>query len=265
MNFYVLDVNIILDNFDTLRRSKYPTSVEVYDYLRARKNGCISSSSLDNIKFLKVRDLILDKGYTKRDAEKIVKYILKDLATHFKILKTPSYVDVDDEDIEDAQIIATAKAIGSKVITRDEAILRKYPEFSLRPEEFLMTIHKQERISMLNLTLQTLSIYEEIEALMDKVMQKSNFILGEEVKDLEARLSEYIGTMHAIGVASGTDALLLNLRALSIKKKGKEYWDREDLIITTPFTFTATGDTILRAGATPLFVDIDPETFNIDP
>ncbi|HEC92784.1 MAG TPA: hypothetical protein ENI51_07335, partial [Candidatus Atribacteria bacterium] len=75
----------------------------------------------------------------------------------------------------------------------------------------------------------------------------------------------YVGTKHAIGVSSGTDVLVLSLRALAIKNEGQEYWNKEDLIITTPFTFTATGDAILRAGATPLFVDIDPDTFNIDP
>jgi len=59
--------------------------------------------------------------------------------------------------------------------------------------------------------------------------------------------------------------LVISLRALAIKNKKQEYWDKEDLIITTPLTFTATGDAILRAGATPLFVDIDPKTYTIDP
>ena len=70
---------------------------------------------------------------------------------------------------------------------------------------------------------------------------------------------------YCIGVSSGTDALVLSLRALAIKYKGDEYFERSDRVITTPFTFTATGDAILRSGATPVFVDIDRETFNIDP
>ena len=106
---------------------------------------------------------------------------------------------------------------------------------------------------------------EEIDSAIKKCLEHQRWILGPEVEELEQKIANYIGTKHAIGVSSGTDALVLSLRALAIKIKGKEYWDREDLIITTPFTFTATGDAILRAGATPLFVDIDPDTFNIDP
>ena len=85
------------------------------------------------------------------------------------------------------------------------------------------------------------------------------------MKELEDKIAEYLGVRHCIGVSSGTDALVLSLRALAIKLKGQEYFDRNDKIITTPFTFTATGDAILRAGATPVFVDIDPATYNIDP
>jgi dTDP-4-amino-4,6-dideoxygalactose transaminase len=66
-------------------------------------------------------------------------------------------------------------------------------------------------------------------------------------------------------VSFGTDALVLSLRTLAIKLKKQEYFDRKDEIITTPLTFTATGDAILRAGATPVFIDIDPTTYNIDP
>jgi dTDP-4-amino-4,6-dideoxygalactose transaminase len=105
---------------------------------------------------------------------------------------------------------------------------------------------------------------KDIDSAIKKCLEHQKWILGPEVKELEDKIAEYLGVKHCIGICSGTDALVLSLRALAIKIKGEEYWDREDLIITTPFTFTATGDAILRAGATPLFVDIDPVTFNID-
>ena len=104
-----------------------------------------------------------------------------------------------------------------------------------------------------------------IDAAIRTCLDHQHWILGPEVGRFEKAAAGYLGVAHCIGASSGTDALVLGLRALAIKTKGKEYFDRTDAVITTPFTFTATGDAILRAGATPLFVDIDPATFNIDP
>lgn len=122
-----------------------------------------------------------------------------------------------------------------------------------------------KNISLLDLKREYQYLKNEIDHAIRVCLEYQHWILGPEVKELEKKVAEYIGTRHAVGVASGTDALLLSLRALAIKLKGKEYFDRDDLIITTPFTFTATGDAILRAGATPVFVDIDPESYNINP
>lgn len=105
---------------------------------------------------------------------------------------------------------------------------------------------------------------EEIDNAIKNCLNHQKWILGPEVKELEEKISGFIGVKNCLGVASGTDALVISLRSLAIKLKGKNYWDKEDLIITTPFTFTATGDAILRSGATPLFVDIKEDTFNID-
>lgn len=105
----------------------------------------------------------------------------------------------------------------------------------------------------------------DIDEAIERCLDHQQWILGPEVRELEDRVAEYIGVKHCVGVSSGTEALVLSLRALAIKLKGKEYFDRSDEIITTPFTFTATGDAILRAGAIPVFVDIDPLTFNVDP
>jgi len=96
-------------------------------------------------------------------------------------------------------------------------------------------------------------------------VKSANYILGPEVAMLENEIANYLGVRHCLGVASGTDALVVGLRALAIKTTGREYFLPEDEIITTPFTFTATGGSILRSGATPVFVDIDPESFNLDP
>ena len=97
----------------------------------------------------------------------------------------------------------------------------------------------------------------EIDEAMQAVLNKSNYIIGEEVAQLESSLQEFTGVKHAITCASGTDALLLSMMALDIQP--------DDEIITTPFTFIATAETIAFLKAKPVFVDIDEKTYNIDP
>ncbi|MCP4372932.1 MAG: DegT/DnrJ/EryC1/StrS family aminotransferase [Deltaproteobacteria bacterium] len=122
-----------------------------------------------------------------------------------------------------------------------------------------------KRIPMLDLKCEYEYMKEDIDSAIRTCLEHQKWILGPEVKELENKIAEYNGVNHCIGVSSGTEALVLSLRALAIKSKRQEYFNRKDEIITTPFTFTATGDAILRAGATPVFVDIDPTTYNIDP
>jgi dTDP-4-amino-4,6-dideoxygalactose transaminase len=98
---------------------------------------------------------------------------------------------------------------------------------------------------------------EEINNAIEKVLVSQRFILGEEVEHLEKEISKYCNTKYAVAVASGTDALLLSLINLGI--------GRGDFVITTPFTFFATAGAIHNAGAIPVFVDIKPDTYNIDP
>ena len=97
---------------------------------------------------------------------------------------------------------------------------------------------------------------EEIDEAIHKVLDKSNYIMGNEVHDLEENLQSFTGAKHAITCASGTDALLLAMMALDIQP--------DDEIITTPFTFIATAETIAFLKAKPVFVDIDEKTYTID-
>lgn len=120
-------------------------------------------------------------------------------------------------------------------------------------------------VPMLDLKLEYEYMKEEIRAAIDRCLGHQRWIKGPEVSELEERISRYLGVKHCIGVASGTDALVIALRALAIKLTGNDYFSPGDEIITTPFTFVATGEAIIHAGATPVFVDIDPDTLNIDP
>ena len=112
-------------------------------------------------------------------------------------------------------------------------------------------------IPSLDLRAQYAAIEQEIDAAIKEVLSSAQFVLGPAVRDLEQRVAAYCGCECGVGVASGTDALRLTLTALDIGP-GNE-------VITTPFTFIATASTISHCGARPVFVDIDPRTYNIDP
>lgn len=115
----------------------------------------------------------------------------------------------------------------------------------------------QTPIPILDLKPQYQSLKAEIKAAIDEVLESGQFILGPQVKQFEAAAAEYLGVKHAIGVNSGTDALIIGLRALGIGP--------EDEVITSPFSFFATAESISNVGAKPVFVDIQARSFNLDP
>ncbi len=113
------------------------------------------------------------------------------------------------------------------------------------------------RVPLADLPSQYQSMKGEIDDAVQRVLSSGSFILGPEVAALEGEMAEATGASFAVGVNSGTDALLLALLACGVVKG--------DEVVTTPFTFVATIEAIIHAGATPVFADIDPETFNLDP
>ncbi|HYX43285.1 MAG TPA: aminotransferase class I/II-fold pyridoxal phosphate-dependent enzyme, partial [Pyrinomonadaceae bacterium] len=113
------------------------------------------------------------------------------------------------------------------------------------------------QVPLFDLRQQHEPLREELRAAVERVFESHQFVLGPEVQALEAELARYCQTQHAIGCGSGSDALLLALMALDVKAN--------DEVITTPHTFFATAGAVARLGATPVFVDIEPRTYNINP
>ncbi len=111
-------------------------------------------------------------------------------------------------------------------------------------------------IPFIDLKTQYRALEDSIKARMHKVLEHGQYIMGPEVRELEQKLEAYTGAKHCITVASGTEALLISLMAMGIQPG--------DEVITTPFTFVATAEVIVLLGAKPVFVDIEPDTCNID-
>ncbi|HSD46335.1 MAG TPA: aminotransferase class V-fold PLP-dependent enzyme, partial [Pyrinomonadaceae bacterium] len=111
-------------------------------------------------------------------------------------------------------------------------------------------------VPLLDLQAQYASLRDEMRPAIERVLESQRFVLGDEVRRLESSIAEYCHTRYAVGCASGSDALLLAMMALDVSAG--------DEIITTPFSFFATGSCIARLGARPVFVDIDPHTYNLD-
>jgi len=112
------------------------------------------------------------------------------------------------------------------------------------------------KVPLFDITRQYEKIRHEILETIDSVISSGRVILGENVRKLEEEIAEFVGVKYGIGVANGSDALYIALKALGVGKG--------DYVITTPYTFFATASCITRNGATPIFVDIDPETYNIN-
>lgn len=113
------------------------------------------------------------------------------------------------------------------------------------------------QVPLLDISRQHADIQEELKKVFADALSSSRFIKGPDMEELEKEFAEYSGTADAIACASGTDALILALQAAGLK--------RDELVITVPFTFFASAGAIVRAGGTPVFIDILPDTFNMDP
>ena len=165
----------------------------------------------------------------------------------------------DSTDPEDEQLILALSRfeLGTiELLTRDIALCERYPQWMITPQEYLEAPQRARPINFIDLAGQQDNLRPQLERNLHRVLHHGQYIMGPEVAELEGKLGEYTGAKHCITVASGTEALLIALMALGIKPG--------DEVITTPFTFVATAEVIVLLGAVPVFVDIEPDTCNID-
>lgn len=164
-----------------------------------------------------------------------------------------------DPDPEDAQLIRALDRFPKgqiKLLTRDDQLRQRHPDHTITPIEYLGLPAPGQNIPFIDLAAQQNAIRPQLEHNIHRVLHHGQYIMGPEVRELEQRLQHYTGAKHCITVASGTEALLISLMALGIGPG--------DEVITTPFTFIATAEVIVLLGARPVFVDIAPDTCNIN-
>ncbi|MCD6305217.1 MAG: DegT/DnrJ/EryC1/StrS family aminotransferase [Deltaproteobacteria bacterium] len=162
-------------------------------------------------------------------------------------------------DPEDEQLIRALDRFGDGemfLLTRDQALLEKTAR-AMSPEQFLARDSNSRNVDFIDLKSQQDKLRPALERNIHRALHHGRYIMGPEIRELEERLAAFVGGKHCITCSSGTDALFMTLMAYDVGPG--------DAVFTTPFTFIATAEAISFLGATPVFVDIDPRTFNIDP
>jgi dTDP-4-amino-4,6-dideoxygalactose transaminase len=256
----LLDNNIIIDNLLDNRSSIFPSSKQLYDLLTASNSYTpyISSSGIDNIEYVLCNEFKKSLNLSSKERSAIVHEAIKDLLKTVKIAKTPAYLDIDYNDIEDSLIIASAIAIDAKVITRDQGMIDRYPATAISPQTFLDNHAQQAKnIPFLDLKAAQHELSTELEQAYDQVINSGWYIMGEQLKQFEAEYAAYCGSKHCIGVGNGLEALHLIVRAYGI--------GAGDEVIVPSNTYIATWLAVSYAGATPVPVEPDERTYNINP
>ena len=199
---------------------------------------------------------------TARQLERQTRQVLKEFCAdkHWLAALADEGNVFDSPDPEDEQLI---RALGRfapgtiKLLTRDATLCDRYPEHAIAPLQYLALPLQTKPIVFIDLAAQQDRLRPQLERNIHRVLHHGQFILGPEVAELEEKLAAYTGAKHCITVANGTDALQIAQMALGIGPG--------DEVITPGFTYIATAETVALLGAKPVYVDIDPRTYNLDP
>lgn len=265
MNHLLLDVNIVVD-FCLKRQPHFDL---VYECLRkAEEDSCtiwLYSGSVQTMLYVvatelsrnaEERNVTMSFGKALNSAKSLLVVFTRDKEWLAALSEDGAVFEMPDP--EDAQLARAVERLGpaSGLLTRDKNLL-KTCAYAISPNLWLETSEADKGIAFIDLGVQQTHFRGQLERNMHRVLHHGKYIMGPEVQELENRLAEYVGAKHAVACSSGTDALLLSLMAYGVGPG--------DAIFTSPFTFIATAEVISLLGATPVFVDIDERTFNIDP
>jgi len=252
-NLYLLDTQFVIDAVLEKEETK-EHYLTILEYLLSNRLGYISTSSISKIEYL------INKNNPGRNK------ILKELIQRLKIAKTPSYIDfhnkIAKKDFESHLLELSAMSIGALLITTNENLIDE-SKIAIHPDDFFDYV-KQEKnkgIPFLDLKKVNYEYYPQLEKAFDDTFKSGWFILGNQVKLFEKEFAEYCGVKYCIGVGNGLDALILILEGY--KKLG--LLKNEDEVIVPANTFIATIIAISKANLTPILVEPDISTYNIDP
>jgi len=266
MKNLVLDVNIVLDLW--LCRGSPVRQALIANILAGTLpvgyQCSVSASSLHVLEYLARRALKQD-GMPGPEAVVANRKLLASLLQRARPLSCFGFDQAAaltlGDDLEDAQIVLAAAQLqkDAAIVTGDKRFQTEAKVAQIHPEEVADWLATTPGASadFIDLKTQQDAIRPELERRIHHVLHHGQYIMGPEVRELEEKLANYVGVKHCVTASSGTDTLLIALMALGIGSG--------DEVITTPFTFIATGEMIALLGARPVFVDIDPHTYNIDP
>lgn len=269
MNHLVLDVNIVVD----LCVARAGSSNSLAAVALAGEQGIqlwVYTGSVQTLEYVVASELRyarqkVGETLSGNNARQLARQVLGAITTNYQwlaALATEGAVFAD-EDPEDAQLICSLERFATgtvKLLTRDNRMLERCDDAAITPEIFIeqsLQSPRLPKLEFIDLKTQQNTIRPQLEQNIHQVLHHGMYIMGKEITELEEELAHYVGVKHCISVSDGTTALLIAMMALGIKPG--------DEIITTPFTFIATGEMIALLGAKPIFVDIDPKTYNIDP
>lgn len=267
MKQLLLDVNIIVD-LCVERAGSANARLALALAEAAGITLWVYAGSVQTLEYVVASEILTkaqDSRLSHSAARARARYLLERLTSRYQWLAAlategPVFGDADPEDAQLYRALDRFEDGTAGLLTRDAEMRARDPYRVLTPETLIeQQRHAQpqmRRLEFVDLKAQQAAIRSKLELNLHRVLHHGQYILGPEVRELEERLAAYTGARHCITVASGTEALLISLMALGIGPG--------DEVITTPFTFVATAEVIVLLGATPVFVDIEPETCNLD-